>query len=432
MDGFEDAELVLTKTAFKKLEMEELKQLTQRVRVYARMKPDDKVAVVQLHQAQGWVVGMVGDGGNDCAAMRAAHVGLALSEGEASIVAPFSSGEGYGTDEKSLMAVPHLLRYGRATLQTNLSSFLFFMVYGFTLPTSKIVQVLGGNRMMSEWDWLFIDIFLAIGFVIMMTNRRPAEKLAPIRPTSALLEGRSVSSVLLHVVMFFAFYLTALKLLRAQPFHVDYDTKILGVPAHEWPKKGDNYDCAVTFVVLATTMLTAGYASSLGAEHRESVTRNWTLTGAYVAVMLFLVGLIMGGPTNLHCIFRVNCDNHVSRQMYVPFVQEVSCGNVGGCFLGPQLQAWKEEFGDRFQFPDEKKNMCFPAPGFDPEQELRTPSDAFFGLGAKMCLGPNNCFSGEFRIILASLILVQSGVSMLCHKLLLAWHPAGRKHFKTL
>jgi len=213
MESHEDAELVLTKAAFQQLTTQERMQLTQRVRVYARMKPDDKVAVVQLHQEQGWVVGMVGDGGNDCAAMRAAHVGLALSEGEASIVAPFASGEGYGTDEKSLMAVPHLLRYGRATLQTNLSSFTFFMVYGFTLPTSKIVQVLGGNRMMSEWDWLFIDIFLAIGFVILMTNRRPSEKLAPIRPTAALLEGRSVSSVFLHVVMFFIFYVTALNLL---------------------------------------------------------------------------------------------------------------------------------------------------------------------------------------------------------------------------
>jgi len=221
-------------------------------------------------------------------------------------------------------------------------------------------------------------------------------------------------------------------LLWAQPFHVDYNTKIVGVPAHEWPKKGDNYDCSVTFVVLATAMLTAGFASSLGAEHRENLARNWTLTGAYIAVMLFLVGLIIGGPTNLHCIFRVNCDNHVSRTMYVPFVQEVSCGNVGGCFLGPQLQAWKEELGDRWQFPDEKENMCFPADGFDPEQKLRAPSEALFGLGNAMCLGPNNCFSGKFRVILATLVLAQSGLSILCHKMLLQWHPGSRKHFKTL
>merc|ERR1740130_1778273 len=79
LEGHEDAELVLTKTAFKQLTPEEMQQVLQRVRVYARMKPDDKVACVQTYQRQGLVVGMVGDGGNDCGAMRAAHVGLALS-----------------------------------------------------------------------------------------------------------------------------------------------------------------------------------------------------------------------------------------------------------------------------------------------------------------------------------------------------------------
>jgi P-type E1-E2 ATPase len=32
------------------------------------------------------VTGMVGDGGNDCGALRTAHAGLALSEAEASMV----------------------------------------------------------------------------------------------------------------------------------------------------------------------------------------------------------------------------------------------------------------------------------------------------------------------------------------------------------
>ena len=30
------------------------------------MKPDEKVKVIQLFQEKGWVVGMAGDGGNDC------------------------------------------------------------------------------------------------------------------------------------------------------------------------------------------------------------------------------------------------------------------------------------------------------------------------------------------------------------------------------
>jgi len=47
--------------------------------------------VVSMHQRAGLVVGMCGDGGNDCAALQAAHAGLALSDAEASLVSPFTS-----------------------------------------------------------------------------------------------------------------------------------------------------------------------------------------------------------------------------------------------------------------------------------------------------------------------------------------------------
>merc|ERR1719171_1056245 len=168
-----EVDIVLTKPAFRCLiHSDEMDSILNKVRVYARMKPDDKVAVIKLHQDRGLVVGMVGDGGNDCGALRTAHVGLALSDAEVSIVAPFSSGATYGTGEKSLMAVPHLFRYGRATLQTNSGTFLFFMIYGFALPTSKLTQTLMSSAMMAEWDWLFIDVILAVLFVSLMTKCR--------------------------------------------------------------------------------------------------------------------------------------------------------------------------------------------------------------------------------------------------------------------
>mmetsp|Transcript_9419 Transcript_9419/g.15216 ORF Transcript_9419/g.15216 Transcript_9419/m.15216 type:complete len:1314 (+) Transcript_9419:53-3994(+) len=432
-DAYADAELVLTKTAFRKLLDEDAMQnYLHRVRVYARMKPDDKVAVVNMHQDQGWVVGMVGDGGNDCGAMRAAHVGLALSEAEASIVAPFSSGEKYGTEEKSLRAVPDLLRYGRATLQTNLGTFLFYACYGLCLPSSKIVPLLMFASNMAEWDWLFIDIFLGVGFVVLMTTSLPSEKLAPIRPTGALLQWRTLSTVALHAGSFLVFFALSLHLLWAQPFYVEYHTTSLKIPAHEWPKKGDNFDCAICFLVLSTQLITAGYAGCLGAEHRENVLRNWKVTSAFATCMVFLLVLVIGGPTNLHCVFRTNCDSLTSRTMYVPFIQEFSAGNVGGCFLGPQLEHWAEELGDRYQFPDAETNKCFPAPGFDPEEKLQVPSGAMFGLGKSMCIGPNNCFDEEFRIIFACLLVVQCGLSLLTHKLLSLWHPGVVKHFQKL
>lgn len=95
-------------------------------RVFARMTPSHKVTCVQLHMEKG-VTGMCGDGGNDCGALRAAHVGLALSEAEASMVSPFSTGN------RTIMQCVELLKQGRAALATSFANYKLkkkFMSWG--------------------------------------------------------------------------------------------------------------------------------------------------------------------------------------------------------------------------------------------------------------------------------------------------------------
>ncbi|KAF4731469.1 hypothetical protein FOZ62_004032, partial [Perkinsus olseni] len=86
-------QLVVTRRAWRKLYYEEpdkLEKYWYDILVYARMKPSDKVTVVKWYQSRKLVVGMCGDGGNDCGALRAAHAAMALSQAEASMVSPFS------------------------------------------------------------------------------------------------------------------------------------------------------------------------------------------------------------------------------------------------------------------------------------------------------------------------------------------------------
>ena len=68
-----------------------LVKIIQRGTIFARMSPDQKAQLVEEFQAIDYIVSMCGDGANDCGALKAAHVGISLSEAEASVAAPFTS-----------------------------------------------------------------------------------------------------------------------------------------------------------------------------------------------------------------------------------------------------------------------------------------------------------------------------------------------------
>ena len=59
--------------------------------IFARMSPDEKHELVEKLQRLEYCVGFCGDGANDCGALKAADVGVSLSEAEASVAAPFTS-----------------------------------------------------------------------------------------------------------------------------------------------------------------------------------------------------------------------------------------------------------------------------------------------------------------------------------------------------
>lgn len=72
---------VLTGQQLQQLSDEDLSTILNRIHIYARVTPSDKLRVTKLLQAQGEVVAMTGDGVNDSPSLKAANIGIAVGSG---------------------------------------------------------------------------------------------------------------------------------------------------------------------------------------------------------------------------------------------------------------------------------------------------------------------------------------------------------------
>lgn len=152
--------------------------------VYARMKPDQKslaVSYVQaLYSKNRILVGFCGDGANDCGALKTAHVGISLSQSEASVAAPFTS------NITNISSVIEVCKEGRCALTTSFQSFKYLCYYSM-VQCFGLIMLFFVYIDYSYIMYLVADLGIVFPLSLFMCYHGPYKHLTKFLPGDSLL-----------------------------------------------------------------------------------------------------------------------------------------------------------------------------------------------------------------------------------------------------
>ncbi|KAH6622255.1 P-type ATPase-like protein [Boeremia exigua] len=248
-----------------------LREMLVAGQVFARMSPDEKHELVEKLQSIDYCVGFCGDGANDCGALKAADVGISLSEAEASVAAPFTS------RTFDIACVPHVIREGRAALVTSFSCFKYMSLYS-AIQFCSVSFLYASASNLGDFQFLFIDLALILPIAVFMGWSGAAPVLARKRPTANLVSRKVLVPLLGQMALCIATQAIAFTAVRRQPW---YQPPVLD-PEHSNSLNSQN---TALFLVSCFQYTLSAVVLSVGRPYREPMSRNLPfVTTVFVAL----------------------------------------------------------------------------------------------------------------------------------------------------
>lgn len=299
----EHLELAVTGPAFNYLgKMGELSKLLFHIRIFSRMTPVEKADCVAEMMTAGAVTGMCGDGGNDCGALRIAHVGVALSDSEASVVSPFTS------QKKSIAAVVDVCREGRCTLSTTFGNLKFLIIYGL-IGCALRFTMYSNAVFVSRYAFMFNDGFVLVGLSYAITLAKPALKLGYERPTSSLIGSTTLLSILGQVAIHVVFLYFSIHFLMSQSWYCPFNPEDVDL-SKGWLLE-DTPLSSTLFLVVSPQYMISAVSFGFGARFHQPVYRNAFLVAYFCVLFSFSLYLALGSPSHVTELFRIATSTNV-------------------------------------------------------------------------------------------------------------------------
>ena len=262
-----------------------LHRVLARGQVFARMSPDEKHELVEKLQSIDYCCGFCGDGANDCGALKAADVGISLSEAEASVAAPFTS------RVFDISCVPQVIREGRAALVTSFCCFKYMSLYSAIQFTSVSFLYASASNL-GDFQYLFIDLFLILPIAIFMGWSGPNEIICRKHPTASLVSRKVLTPLLGQILICIIIQAVAFQLVRLQPWFIPpiLDTNKSNI---------ENSENTTLFLLSCYQYMLSGVVLNVGPPFRQRMANNLPFVATIISLFLFTSYLLLDPAAGL-------------------------------------------------------------------------------------------------------------------------------------
>jgi Ca2+-transporting ATPase len=196
---------VVTGADLDRMHDEELARRIDDIGVFARVAPEHKVAIVEALTERGHIAAMTGDGVNDAAALRTAHIGVAMgitgTEVTKEAGAMILTDDNFATIVKAVREgraiYDNVVKFVRFQLSTNIGAILSFLgaaVVGLPAPLTAI-QVLWVNIIMDGPPAIALGVDPARRGLMDDPPRRASERILNLRRLGRMFRAGAIMAL---------------------------------------------------------------------------------------------------------------------------------------------------------------------------------------------------------------------------------------------
>ncbi|KAF7456328.1 E1-E2 ATPase family protein [Cryptosporidium felis] len=278
--------------------------LKNNISAISRANHVNKQSVVRQFMDEGNIVGMVGDGSNDVAAIKESNVGIFTNK-NGNLNSHFSLNHG------DLNGVFRIIQEGCGCAANSKSLYLFMIMYGFTLVICKNILLYTGQATIPTMGYFYYSILINFPSVWGIKQGRPAKKIKSFPVDSGLVTRNSILTVMYFVLVVGINLGFVMFFLSKKPWFISSYNKNTLIPIYLFARQ-DGFESSTTFIWMCSLHSHMALIFGFGGCHREPFYMNKWLLGTWVFSQLGLVYLVFSDPSIVTCFFKINCDESMT------------------------------------------------------------------------------------------------------------------------